>query len=169
MRVAIGRARLIELRWFELAARRSRSWRPVHGCERSLKRSSSCGGHRNRSRVGWWASSPTTRRCACGWVHHRDDAQRQAWRRVGPQSRKATSSQEPVRTTRHFDQRLAPVRSTCESSTHSRQVRAFGVRSAATAIFGERAGGGRFRRFPERRAAQCGTVCLLALGPGAQR
>ena len=37
MRVAIGRAQLIELHSLELGARRSRSWRRVHGCERSSK------------------------------------------------------------------------------------------------------------------------------------
>ena len=33
--------------------------------ERWSRRSSSCVGHRSRSRVGWWTSSPTIRRCAC--------------------------------------------------------------------------------------------------------
>ena len=46
-------------------ARSRRSWRRVHGCERWWRRSSSCGGRRSRSRVGWWTSSPTIRRCAC--------------------------------------------------------------------------------------------------------
>ena len=65
MCVGIGPARLIELHWVELVARRCRSWRRVRGCERWSNRSSSCGGRRNRSRVGWWKSSPTIRRCAC--------------------------------------------------------------------------------------------------------
>jgi len=30
-----------------------------------VKRNSSCGGRRSRSRVGWWRSSLTIRRCAC--------------------------------------------------------------------------------------------------------
>ena len=65
MCVAIGRARRIERRSLELGARRLRSWRHVCGCEQWSNRNSRCGGHRNRSRVGWWKSSPTTRRCAC--------------------------------------------------------------------------------------------------------
>ena len=65
MRFAIGRARRIELLWFELGARRSPSWRRVRGCGQWSSRSSSCGGRRSRSRVGWWASSPTNaERCA---------------------------------------------------------------------------------------------------------
>ena len=61
----IGPARLIELHWVKVVARRCRSWRRVRGCERRWNRSSSCGGRRNRSRVGWWKSFPAIWRCAC--------------------------------------------------------------------------------------------------------
>jgi hypothetical protein len=42
-----------------------RSWRTVSGSAGWWRPSSSCVGHLSRSRVGWLARSPTSRRCGC--------------------------------------------------------------------------------------------------------
>ena len=62
---AIGRVERIRMRCVVRGGRSQRSSRCVGGCGRWSRRSSSCVGLRSRSRVGWWRSSPTIRRCAC--------------------------------------------------------------------------------------------------------
>ena len=52
-------------RWGGCAGRSGRSWPAVSGCARWSSPSSSWGGRRHRSRVGWRSLTRTTRRCAC--------------------------------------------------------------------------------------------------------
>ena len=125
-----GRRRYRACRADKAAVRRARRPKPVEagvvciGSGRWSRRSSSCVGLRSRSRVGWWRSSPTIRRCACR-TRRSTVVVRAVPRRVtqGTDPLSAIGTHDPSAARPHGDERSRPAARHAQHSGTARRSR----------------------------------------------